>query len=62
MAAFATRRRPSTIPSCGTLDLTRPTALVLAAVLHFVPDDTEAYELVEHPLAVLPRGGSYLVI
>ncbi|HEX6500302.1 MAG TPA: SAM-dependent methyltransferase [Micromonosporaceae bacterium] len=43
------------------LDLSQPTALLLGAVLHFVPDDAEAYgllaELVE-PLAP----GSYVVL
>ncbi|UWP80270.1 SAM-dependent methyltransferase [Dactylosporangium fulvum] len=43
------------------LDFTTPTALVLAAVLHFVPDDTEAYGFVDRLAAVLPAG-SYLVI
>ncbi len=45
----------------GMLDLTRPVAVVLAAVLHFVPDDDQAYGLVDHLLAVLPAG-SHLVI
>nr|WP_260723705.1 SAM-dependent methyltransferase [Dactylosporangium roseum] len=43
------------------LDFTTPTALILAAVLHFVPDDTQAFGLVDHLVAELPTG-SYLVI
>ncbi|MEV4538512.1 SAM-dependent methyltransferase [Asanoa sp. NPDC049518] len=45
----------------GLLDLGRPVAVVLAAVLHFVPDDTQAYDLVDELLAALPAG-SHLVI
>ncbi|SNT55358.1 O-Methyltransferase involved in polyketide biosynthesis [Asanoa hainanensis] len=45
----------------GLLDVTRPVAVVLAAVLHFVPDDTQAYGLVDELLAVLPAG-SHLVV
>ncbi|MEV6923718.1 SAM-dependent methyltransferase [Dactylosporangium sp. NPDC051485] len=43
------------------LDFTTPAALVLGAVLHFVPDDTEAHGLVDRLVAALPAG-SYLVI
>jgi hypothetical protein len=43
------------------LDLTQPVALVLAAVLHFVPDDEQAYGVVDELLAALPAG-SYLVL
>jgi hypothetical protein len=45
----------------GLLDLDRPVALLLVAVLHFVPDDTEAYELVASMVADLPAG-SYVAI
>lgn len=43
-----------------TLDLDRPVALVLAAVLHFIEDD-EAYPIVKHLLDALAPG-SYLVL
>jgi hypothetical protein len=43
------------------LDLNEPLALLLAAVLHFVPDDDEAYGLVTELTAALAPG-SYLVI
>ncbi|GIF63606.1 hypothetical protein Ais01nite_16410 [Asanoa ishikariensis] len=45
----------------GMLDLTRPVAVVLAAVLHFVPDDTQAHGVVDELLTALPAG-SHLVI
>lgn len=43
------------------LDLRRPVGLVLVAMLHFVPQDAEAYGLVRQLLAALPSG-SYLVL
>ncbi len=45
----------------GLLDLDQPVALLLFAVLHFVPDDTEAYALVADLVADVPAG-SYLAI
>lgn len=42
-----------------TIDLDRPVALVLIAVLHFIEDHTEARDVVRHLLAALPSG-SYL--
>ncbi|MEU1512647.1 SAM-dependent methyltransferase [Streptomyces sp. NPDC005811] len=44
-----------------TLDLTRPVALSLVALLHFVPDEDGAHELVDRLLAELPSG-SYLMM
>ncbi len=44
-----------------TLDLTQPVGLVLAAVLHFVPEDAPAYEAVEQLLGAAAPG-SYLVV
>lgn len=44
-----------------TLDLTRPVALSLIALLHFVPDEDGAHDLVRRLLAALPSG-SYLVM
>lgn len=44
-----------------TLDLTRPVALSLVALLHFVPDADGAHELVARLLAELPSG-SYLMM
>ncbi len=43
------------------LDLSRPIALILAAVLHFIPDDDAALGAVRDLTAALPVG-SYLVI
>ncbi|MFG3252304.1 SAM-dependent methyltransferase [Streptomyces sp. NPDC048172] len=45
----------------GTLDLRRPVALSVLALLHFVPDDEEAYGCVARLLAALPSG-SFLVL
>jgi S-adenosyl methyltransferase len=44
-----------------TLDLSRPVALMLIAVLHFIPDDDDPYGLVGQLLAELPSG-SYLAL
>lgn len=43
------------------LDLEQPVALILCAILHFVPDDEVAYDVVRHLLAALAPG-SYLVV
>jgi hypothetical protein len=45
----------------GLLDLGRPTAILLGAVLHFVPDDAEAYEVVRHLVDALALD-SYLLV
>jgi hypothetical protein len=42
------------------LDLSKPVAILLIAVLHFIPDDGQATAVVRELLAALPRG-SYLV-
>ncbi|CCH18114.1 SAM-dependent methyltransferase [Micromonospora lupini] len=42
-----------------TIDLAQPVALMLVAVLHFVPDDDDPYALVRRLLDALPAG-SYL--
>jgi hypothetical protein len=42
------------------LDFSQPVGLLLAAVLHFVPDDAQAYAVVDHLVGALPPG-SYLV-
>ena len=44
-----------------TFDFTRPIGVVLAAVLHFVPEDEQAYGVVDQLLAGLAPG-SHLVI
>jgi hypothetical protein len=44
-----------------TLDLTRPVALILAAILHFIPDEADPYAIVAELVAALPAG-SYLVM
>lgn len=43
------------------LDFTQPVGLLLVAVLHFVPDDAQAYDVVGQLVAALPPG-SHLVI
>ncbi|RKN47847.1 SAM-dependent methyltransferase [Micromonospora endolithica] len=45
----------------ATLDLSRPVALMLVAVLHFVRDDEDPYGLVRRLVDALPSG-SYLVM
>ncbi|MFJ9243334.1 SAM-dependent methyltransferase [Streptomyces sp. NPDC101776] len=56
-------REPDTIIEGAreVLDLTRPVALSLVALLHFVPDEDGAHELVDGLLAQLPSG-SYLMM
>jgi S-adenosyl methyltransferase len=53
-------RHPETILNAAevrdTLDLTRPVALSLIAVLHFVPDADDPYAIVRALLAALPAG------
>jgi hypothetical protein len=44
-----------------TLDLTQPVALMLVAVLHFVPETAEPYRLVQTLMDALPAG-SHLVL
>ena len=44
-----------------TLDLSQPVALMLVAVLHFVPDEDDPYGIVARLVSALPPG-SYLVI
>ncbi|MET7289384.1 SAM-dependent methyltransferase [Streptomyces sp. NPDC005573] len=44
-----------------TLDFSRPVALSLIALMHFIGDDQEPHALVRNLLAVLPSG-SYLVL
>jgi len=47
--------------TCQTLDLTRPVALLLVTVLHFIPDDNEAQHTLNELTAAVPSG-SYLAI
>ncbi|MEV7598347.1 SAM-dependent methyltransferase [Kitasatospora sp. NPDC089797] len=44
-----------------TIDLTRPVALSLNALLHFVPDDRHAYRIVERLKDALPVGSALAV-
>jgi len=44
----------------GTLDLTRPVALMLVAILHFLPDPDDPRQIIRTLLDALPSG-SYLV-
>jgi len=64
-AVLGDLRRPQAIldhPQVGNLlDFDQPTALLLVAVLHFVPDDTEANDAVSHLLGALSPG-SYLAV
>ncbi|HEX6421605.1 MAG TPA: SAM-dependent methyltransferase [Acidimicrobiales bacterium] len=45
----------------AVLDFTRPIALVLVAILHFLPDDENPYGIVTELLDALPPG-SYMVL
>jgi S-adenosyl methyltransferase len=45
----------------GTLDFSRPVALMLAAILHFIPDEADPYGIVARLVGALPEG-SYLVL
>jgi hypothetical protein len=45
----------------GTLDFTRPIALMLVAVMHFITDDMDPYGIVEELVAAMPPG-SWLVM
>ncbi|MFE7719415.1 SAM-dependent methyltransferase [Nocardia rhizosphaerihabitans] len=45
----------------GTLDLDRPVALMLCAVLHFLTDEMQPYDVVRQLCAALPSG-SYLTM
>jgi O-methyltransferase involved in polyketide biosynthesis len=56
-------RDPETIvkAAAGTLDFTRPVALMLLAVLHVIPSTDEPWEIVARIMTALPSG-SYLAI
>ena len=43
-----------------TLDFSRPMALMLGAILHFIPDEDDPYGIVARLVGALPKG-SYLV-
>ncbi|MFI7601739.1 SAM-dependent methyltransferase [Actinoplanes sp. NPDC049681] len=45
----------------ATLDLDRPVAVLLLAILHFLDDDADPYAIVGKLMGALPRG-SYLVV
>jgi hypothetical protein len=45
----------------ATLDLDRPVALSLNAVLHFLPDDDTAYQVVGHLTKVLAPGSALVI-
>jgi hypothetical protein len=45
----------------GSLDLGQPVALLLNAIMHFIPDQDEPYEIVQGLLDALPAG-SYLAM
>jgi O-methyltransferase involved in polyketide biosynthesis len=47
--------------AAATLDLTRPTAVVLSGIINFVIDDTEAQAVVDQLVGAVPAG-SYLLI
>jgi hypothetical protein len=44
-----------------TLDLDRPVALSLNAVLHFMPDDDVAYDVIEHLVKALAPGSALVI-
>ncbi|HTU72841.1 MAG TPA: SAM-dependent methyltransferase [Trebonia sp.] len=43
------------------LDFSRPVALILGAILHFIPDSQDPYGIVARLVSALPKG-SYLVV
>ncbi|WP_327286875.1 SAM-dependent methyltransferase [Streptomyces sp. NBC_01198] len=45
----------------ATLDLSRPVALSLNALLHFIPDDRDAYGIVARLMAGLPSGSALAI-
>ncbi len=47
--------------TAGTLDLTRPVALILVGILHFMPDETDPGAIIATLMAALPPG-SYLAL
>jgi len=56
-------REPAEIlqAAAGLLDLNRPVAVMLIAILHFVSDDEGPYEIVSRLLAELPPGSSLTI-
>lgn len=52
---------PEPILATDTLDFDRPIAVLMVAVLHFIPDDTKPYEAVARYVSALAPG-SYLVL
>ncbi|UWE10302.1 SAM-dependent methyltransferase [Actinacidiphila bryophytorum] len=44
-----------------TLDLSRPVALSLNALLHFIPDDRDPYGIVERLMSALPSGSALAI-
>jgi hypothetical protein len=47
--------------AAGLLDLSRPVAVMLVAILHFVSDDEHPYEIVSRLMADLPPGSSLTI-
>jgi hypothetical protein len=47
--------------AAGLLDLNRPVAVMLVAILHFVSDDEHPYEIVSRLMADLPPGSSLTI-
>ncbi|SHN06327.1 SAM-dependent methyltransferase [Actinacidiphila paucisporea] len=45
----------------ATLDLSRPVALSLNALLHFIPDDRDPYGIVSRLMAALPSGSALAI-
>ena len=56
-------REPDTIvaKAAATLDFTRPVAITLLGILHFIGDEDEAYRVVDRLLDAVPPG-SYLAV
>ncbi|MFG1865872.1 SAM-dependent methyltransferase [Microbispora bryophytorum] len=58
-------RRPEEILShpevLAVIDFTRPVAVILAGVLHFVTDEEDPYATVEHIKAAMPAGSRLLL-
>ena len=56
-------RDPETILSraAGTLDFSRPVAVMLIAIMHLISDEADPYEIVSRLMAAVPAG-SYLAL
>ncbi|MEV4079130.1 SAM-dependent methyltransferase [Nonomuraea fuscirosea] len=57
-------RDPDTIlrEAAKTLDFTRPIAIMLLGIVHFIPSDDEAHAIIEHLLNSVPSGSHLALV